>query len=56
MKRKITVAAYLAGVTTLAVSLPAMAEEAGNVVAEKGITISAHAKAILPRKDQESEV
>lgn len=29
MKKKISIAAYLAGVTTLAVSLPAMADQAG---------------------------
>ena len=29
MKKKITIAAYLAGATTLAVSLPVMAEDGG---------------------------
>ena len=55
MKKKISLAAYLAGVTTLAVSLPAMAERQSDVVLGDNFTMSLDAKATLPRKDETSD-
>ena len=54
MTKPITTAAYLAGVTTLAVSLPAMAEQQRDVVVGEGFTMSLDAKATLPRKDEDA--
>ena len=55
MKKKITLAAYLAGATTLAVTLPAMAEPKSDVLKGDGFTMTVDAKTVLPRKDEESE-
>ncbi len=55
MKKKITLAAYLAGATTLAVSLPAMAETRSDVLKGEGFTMTVDAKTTLPRKDEDSE-
>ena len=57
MKKKVSLAAYLAGVTTLAVSLPAMAERQNDfVVPSDGFATSLESQAIPTRKDDEREV
>ena len=55
MKRKITLAAYLAGATTLAVSLPAMADQRSEVLKGDGFTMTVDAKTVLPRKEDDAE-
>ncbi len=47
MTKKITLAAYLAGATTLAVSLPAMADRANDVPLQQGAKITVDAVKIL---------
>ena len=54
MKKKITLAAYLAGATTLAVSLPAMADTRSDLLKGDGVTMTVDAKTILSGKDDES--
>lgn len=52
MSKKITLAAYLAGATTLAVSLPAMADRHSDVPFEQGAKITVDAVKMLKTDDK----
>jgi hypothetical protein len=52
MKKNITLAAYLAGATTLAVSLPAMADRYNDVPFQDGAKITVDAEKMLKTDDK----